>query len=394
LKGCVHGLTLVLLAGVLIACSEDADESAAGGQPGGRGGGKPEAALPVKTEPVVRGEVTSYVETHARLEAERWVEVVSRVQGLAARLQIEEGDRVREGQILLNLEKKELQLQLEQAKVATHQAQAMYDRSKALQERRMVSQQEYETARNQLENAEVALREVQLRLEYADVRAPIEGVVMQRSVEQGELVRTNQILFAIADIEPLQVRIRVPEKRMSQVQVGQEARITVDPVPDRVFPATVRMISPGVDPATGTVKVTLAVPTGGLNLVDARDAAAGARAAMRKGRVGERYLLGGPNWTFREWMSHVEDLSGVRGPFLSPSLGAALLLAGIARKVLPLVGGAFKLDDESIRMSALYWYCDSAKARDELGFVTRDPMETLRDTIDDLRRRNSELRAP
>jgi dihydroflavonol-4-reductase len=137
-----------------------------------------------------------------------------------------------------------------------------------------------------------------------------------------------------------------------------------------------------------------AVPTGGLNLVDARDAAAGARAAMRKGRVGERYLLGGPNWTFREWMSHVEDLSGVRGPFLSPSLGAALLLAGIARKVLPLVGGAFKLDDESIRMSALYWYCDSAKARDELGFVTRDPMETLRDTIDDLRRRNSELRAP
>jgi len=255
---------LVLLAGVLIACSEDADESAAGGQPGGRGGGKPEAALPVKTEPVVRGEVTRYVETHARLEAERWVEVVSRVQGLAARLQIEEGDRVREGQILLNLEKKELQLQLEQAKVATHQAQAMYDRSKALQERRMVSQQEYETARNQLENAEVALREVQLRLEYADVRAPIEGVVMQRSVEQGELVRTNQILFAIADIEPLQVRIRVPEKRMSQVQVGQEARITVDPVPDRVFPATVRMISPGVDPATGTVKVTLAVPTGGL----------------------------------------------------------------------------------------------------------------------------------
>lgn len=136
-----------------------------------------------------------------------------------------------------------------------------------------------------------------------------------------------------------------------------------------------------------------AVPTGGLSLVDARDAAAGARAAMLNGRVGERYLLGGPNWTFREWMNHVEDISGVRGPFLAPPLGAALFLAGVARKVLPLVGGAFKLDDESVRMSALYWYCDSAKARNELGFVTRDPMETLRDTIDDLRRRNPELRA-
>ena len=136
-----------------------------------------------------------------------------------------------------------------------------------------------------------------------------------------------------------------------------------------------------------------AAPTGGLNLVDARDAAAGARAAMRKGRLGERYLLGGPNWTFREWIDRVEAVSGVRGPLFSPPSGVALFLAGIARKVLPLVGGAFKLDDESIRMSALYWYCDSGKARNELGFVTRDPMETLRDTIDDLRRRNPELQA-
>jgi membrane fusion protein, multidrug efflux system len=265
LKGCVHGLTVMLLVSSLVACSQEEDENpGAGRQRGGGRGGKPEAALPVKTEPVIRGEVTSYVETHARLEAERWVEVVARVQGLAVRLQIEEGDRVQEGQILLNLEKKELQLQLEQAKVASHQAQSMFDRTRALQERRMVSQQEFETASNQLENTEVALREVQLRLEYADIRAPIDGVVMQRHVEQGELVRTNQVLFAIADLEPLQARIRVPEKRMSQVQVGQEARITVDPVPERVFPATVRMISPGVDPATGTVKVTLAVPSGGV----------------------------------------------------------------------------------------------------------------------------------
>ena len=134
------------------------------------------------------------------------------------------------------------------------------------------------------------------------------------------------------------------------------------------------------------------VPTGGLNLVDARDAAAGARAAMRHGRLGERYLLAGPNWTFREWIDHVEAVSGVRGPFLSPSSGVALFLAGVARRLLPLAGGAFELDDASIRMSALYWYCDAAKARAELGFEPRDPMETLRDTVDDLRERHPELR--
>jgi dihydroflavonol-4-reductase len=136
----------------------------------------------------------------------------------------------------------------------------------------------------------------------------------------------------------------------------------------------------------------MAVPTGGLSLVDARDAAAGARAAMQRGRVGERYLLGGPNWTFREWIDHVEAASGVRGPFLSPSLGPALFMAGVARRLLPLVGGAFKLDDESIRMSALYWYSDTSKARSELNFETRDPGETMRDTIEDLRTRYPELR--
>ena len=58
---------------------------------------------------------------------------------------------------------------------------------------------------------------------------------------------------------------------------------------------------------------------------------------------------------------------------------------------MPLIGRQFKLDNESIRMSALYWYCDSTKAHTELGFETRDPMDTLRDTIDDLCRRNPEL---
>ena len=134
-----------------------------------------------------------------------------------------------------------------------------------------------------------------------------------------------------------------------------------------------------------------ATPSGGLNLVDVRDAAAGMREAMKRGRVGERYLLGGPNWTFREWMHRVEALSSVRAPLLSPSLGAALVLANIARRILPLIGQQFKLDNESIRMSALYWFCDSTKARTELGFETRDPMDTLRDTIDDLYRRHPEL---
>jgi dihydroflavonol-4-reductase len=55
--------------------------------------------------------------------------------------------------------------------------------------------------------------------------------------------------------------------------------------------------------------------------------------------------------------------------------------------VYSLVGKQFKLDDASVKMSSLFWYCDTAKARRELGFSTRDPMETIRDTVKDLQER-------
>ena len=253
-------ITGIAAAALLASCG--GSEEGGGGSWAGRGGGRPdgEAALPVRTQAVERGEITSYVETHARLQAERWVEVVSRAQGLAERLRAEEGDLVTEGQILLHLEKEEASLRVRQAEVALAQARSALDRTEALHGQQLVSQEEFESAGNQLESAEVALREAQLTLEYTDVRAPIDGIVMLRQVEQGDLVRANEVLFSVADVDPLQARIQVPEKRMSQIHPGQPARVMIDALPGRVFPASVRMINPGVDPASGTVKVTLDIP--------------------------------------------------------------------------------------------------------------------------------------
>ena len=254
-------ITGIAAAALLAACGGSEEEGGGGGWPG-RGGGRAggEAALPVRTEAVERGEITSYVETHARLEAERWVEVVSRAQGLAEALLAEEGDQVREGQVLLRLEKEEARLRVRQAQVALAQARSTLERTEALHGQNLVSQEEFESAGNQLENAEVALREAQLGLEYTDIRAPIDGIVMLRQVEQGDLVRANEVLFSMADVDPLQARIQVPEKRIGQIHTGQPARVMIDALADRVFPASVRRISPGVDPASGTIKVTLDIP--------------------------------------------------------------------------------------------------------------------------------------
>ncbi|MBI3665933.1 MAG: NAD-dependent epimerase/dehydratase family protein [Acidobacteria bacterium] len=158
------------------------------------------------------------------------------------------------------------------------------------------------------------------------------------------------------------------------------------------------LLGPGDDRSSSTGDIALflegqimAFPLGGLNFVDARDAAAGLIAAMRSGEVGERYLFGGPNWTFRELIEAVAKISGRRPPQKQLSLRSSLLGTRLLRGLYPLAGKSYRLDEVSIKMSALFWYCNSEKARCRLGFQTRDPMETLQDTVKDVRRRMGRL---
>ena len=219
------------------------------------------AAIPVKTEPVVRGEITDYVETHTRLEAERWVNVVARASGLAQELLVEEGDSIEAGAILVRLDKAELSLGLRRAATALEQARSDFDRTREMFELNFISESEFDVVRLKLESSDTAFEEARLNLDYADISAPIAGVVMRRAVETGDMVRVSDSVFAVADLDPLLARIYIPEKRIRQVRVNQEARILIDMFADEHFQGSVRMISPGVNPETGTVKVTLEIPT-------------------------------------------------------------------------------------------------------------------------------------
>ena len=127
-----------------------------------------------------------------------------------------------------------------------------------------------------------------------------------------------------------------------------------------------------------------AIPKGGLNFVDVRDVAQGLTLAMDKGKPGERYLMGNVNWTFRQLIEKVAEISGKTPPTMEPSIEVSLWGARAMRVIYPLLGKKVELDDASVKMSACYWYCDSTKARNELGFQTRDPEETLTETVEDV----------
>ncbi len=124
-----------------------------------------------------------------------------------------------------------------------------------------------------------------------------------------------------------------------------------------------------------------AMPGGGLSFVDVRDAAQAFAAALERGRPGERYLLGGANMTFRELFGRLERLSGVAAPRLSLPSRANVAGARLLEKLASWRGAEPPIDSASVEMGERFWYCDSHRAEEELGFRSRDPQDTLSETV-------------
>ena len=127
-------------------------------------------------------------------------------------------------------------------------------------------------------------------------------------------------------------------------------------------------------------------PSGGLNFVDARDAAAAFITALEKGKHQEKYLLGSANMTFPEFFGRLERLSGVSAPMLKVPKKLAMAGSSMIESVFKNWGKASPVASKEVEQAEYFWYFDSTKAEEELGFAPRDPQETLNDTIDYLRK--------
>ena len=152
------------------------------------------------------------------------------------------------------------------------------------------------------------------------------------------------------------------------------------------------LLGPGDDRLSST-KVILdfmarkisAVPTGGVSFVDARDAADTFRVAMKKGRHGERYLLGAANWTFSKFFGRLERLTKVSAPWLALPSRLAITGANLVDSLFKQWDMASPVEPSAIEMAQYFWYLNCAKATRELSFKPRDPGETLHDTVAYLR---------
>lgn len=255
-------LLCLLVPGVLAlgACGKGGGPGAEGAQAEARA---PEA-VPVEVAAVARRPISASFTGTAALEARGESQVVAKTSGVALEVYAEEGQYVHAGQVLVKLDSARAQLQAAQTAAQVRKLEANFARAQTLHEQNLISANDFDQLKFDLANARAANRLSNLEVSYASVRAPISGVVAQRSIKPGNFVQINTPIFRIVDTGELEATLNVPEREIASLKPGMQVQLQVDALPGRKFDGRIDRIAPVVDAGSGTFRVITAFANDGV----------------------------------------------------------------------------------------------------------------------------------
>jgi RND family efflux transporter MFP subunit len=225
--------------------------------------------------------------------AQRKAAVASKITGRLISLSVEEGSRVKKGEVIARLENEDSQAalnraqanvnlarsNLEQAKAELEDAQLSHQRNEQLVAKGFIAQATVDASEARYKRAkatvaaqeaairasEAALEEAKVLVEYSNIRAPFDAVVLTKNADIGDIVtplgaaaNAKAAVVTIADMSSLQVEVDVSESNISQVKVGQPCEIRLDAFPDLRFRGAVHMIVPTADRSKASILVKVA----------------------------------------------------------------------------------------------------------------------------------------
>ncbi|HVJ62651.1 MAG TPA: efflux RND transporter periplasmic adaptor subunit [Tahibacter sp.] len=214
------------------------------------------ATVPVEASVAARRAINASYSGTATLEADREADVVAKTNGVLLKLFVEEGDFVKEGQTLARLDDASPKLNLAKTEATLRKLEADYRRADEMFAKKLLSLEQHDKIKFDLDNQRAAYDLTKLELSYTSVVAPIDGVIGKRMVKEGNLIQLNQALFHIVDFDPLLGVLNVPERELNTLKPGQPVAMVVDALPGRQFAGVIDRISPVVEAASGTFRVT------------------------------------------------------------------------------------------------------------------------------------------
>ena len=215
--------------------------------------------IPVETSAPVRGDVVAVYSGTAPIEAFAEADVIAKVDGEIREVLVEEGDNVTEGQVMARLDGDRLRLELNESSARLRKMQRDFERNKDLREKGLLSEGDFEKLQFDLEALQASYNLASLELDYTQVRAPIDGVIAERYIKIGNTISIGEPLYRVTGLDPLVAYLHVPEREYRQISAGQPVAIDIDALAGQRIIADVTRVSPVVDPATGTFKITIEI---------------------------------------------------------------------------------------------------------------------------------------
>ncbi len=220
------------------------------------------SAVKVTVSEVVQGDLTSTVSAPGIIRPLTEVQISSSINGVVQQLMVKEGQEVKKGELLLQIDPSEFRAQvrraqagLEVAQANLEQARSQWKRAEQLYKSNLISEQEYESARTnyllsqaQLKESRASLEQTQEQLQKTRITSPLEGTVIQVNIELGENVITGTLdnpgtkLMIVADLSRMEVESQIDEADIAKVDMGQRAIVEVEAIPEKRFNGSVQEV--------------------------------------------------------------------------------------------------------------------------------------------------------
>ena len=240
--------------------------------------GNAEEIFPVETTSVKRGTIRKVISLSGDVFPENEVTLFSKVTGTVEKIYVEEGDRVKKGKLLVKVDDKDIQLQLQSSAEALQQVEVNlanikknYIRMKNLFKEEVITPYEMDQIQARKEAAEAQVKQlkanvnlVKERLSDCKIYSPITGIVTKRFLDPGELITgssmmKNDPLLLLQNLKTVKVKVAVGERELGKIKKGQRVILKVDTYPDKVFSGKVSKIGSFVEPLSRTVEIEIKV---------------------------------------------------------------------------------------------------------------------------------------
>ncbi len=224
-----------------------------------------EQLRPVKTIVVGGASADGVRNFPGKVDALRRVDLAFRVSGTLAELPVKENDEVSRGQVVAVLDAADFRTRLADRQATFGRLERDYGRAQELIKENFISRSDFDRIEADYRSARAALDQAQLDLSYTELKAPFDGIIARRAVQNFEEVQAKQAILALRDLSLLEVKFGVPEgivQRLSETPESEVIPVTAsfDSAPDQAFALTFREFANTADPATQTFEATFVLP--------------------------------------------------------------------------------------------------------------------------------------